>query len=83
MINQIGGSSSVLSTLKKTAGSTKGKTAGILAKVTPFIGPALKILTILVGLFFLILALPAGPIIIYLSILFNVIKLMWERLKEL
>lgn len=83
MIKQIGGSSSMLNTLKKTAGSGKGKTSGIMAKITPFIGPALKIITILIGLFFLILALPAGPIIIYLSVLFNVIKLMWEKLKEL
>jgi hypothetical protein len=56
---------------------------GLLARATPFLGPAVKIIGIVVGLFFLLLALPAAPIIIYLSILFNVIKLMWEKLKEL
>ena len=56
---------------------------GLLTKVTPFIGPVVKILGIVVGLFFLLLALPAAPVIIYLSILFNVIKLMWEKLKAL
>ena len=38
---------------------------------------------LVITLFFLLISLPAAPIIIYLTILFQVIKLMWEKLKEL
>ena len=64
------------------AGKGDGK-GGLLSKITPFIGKIVPIISIVVGLFFLLLALPAAPVIIYLSILFNVIKLMWEKLKAL
>ena len=48
-----------------------------------YVGIALKAIVIVVGLLFLLISLPAAPIIIYLTILFNVIKLMWGKLKEL
>ena len=51
--------------------------------VMKYVGFAVKALVIVVGLLFLLISLPAAPIIIYLTILFNVIKLMWGRLKEL
>jgi hypothetical protein len=51
--------------------------------VMKYIGFAIKALVIVIGLLFLLISLPAAPIIIYLTILFNVIKLMWGRLKEL
>ena len=51
--------------------------------VMKYVGLALKALVIVVGLLFLLISLPAAPIIIYLTILFNVIKLMWGKLKEL
>ena len=44
---------------------------------------ALRGVVIAVGLFFLLISIPAAPIIIYLTILFNVIKLMFDRLKNL
>jgi hypothetical protein len=51
--------------------------------VMKYVGFAVKALGIVIGLLFLLISLPAAPIIIYLTILFNVIKLMWGRLKEL
>lgn len=36
-----------------------------------------------VGLSLMVLAAPVLPIIIYLAILFNVMKLLWNRLKAL
>jgi hypothetical protein len=51
--------------------------------VMKYVGFAVKAIVIVVGLLFLLISLPAAPIIIYLTILFNVIKLMWGRLKEL
>ena len=77
-MKQIGGSAALKAA---TATSTAG--GGALGSVTKFIGPAVAIIGVIVGLFFLLIALPAAPIIIYLSILFNVIKLMWEKLKAL
>jgi len=51
--------------------------------VMKYVGFAVKAIVIVVGLLFLLISLPAAPIIIYLTILFNVIKLMWGKLKEL
>ena len=79
-MNQFGGASAIKAA---AASGIDGKKGGILAKITPIIGPVVALLGVLVGLFFLRIALPAAPIIIYLSILFNVIKLMWEKLKSL
>jgi len=59
--------------------STDIPTGGVMK----YVGFAVKALVIVVGLLFLLISLPAAPIIIYLTILFNVIKLMWGRLKEL
>ena len=50
---------------------------------TGWLGKALKGVAIIIGLLFLLITLPAAPVIIYLTMLFNVIKLMWGRLKEL
>ena len=80
-MSQFGGASAIKAAAA-TGGLDSGK-GGILAKITPIIGPVVALLGVLVGLFFLLIALPAAPIIIYLSILFNVIKLMWEKLKAL
>ena len=79
-MNQIGGASAI-----KAAAAASGADGkkGFLGKLSKFIGPAMAIIGVIVGLFFLLIALPAAPIIIYLSILFNVIKLMWEKLKSL
>ena len=35
------------------------------------------------GIFFLLITMPAMPVIIYLSVLYNVILLTWERFKSL
>ena len=51
-----------------------------LAKWIPLI---FKLLIAIIGFFLILLTLPAAPIIIYLSILFQVIKLMWGKLKNL
>ena len=80
-MNQIGGASAIKAA--SAIGGIDGKKGGILSKLSKFIGPAIAIIGVIVGLFFLLIALPAAPIIIYLSILFNVIKLMWEKLKSL
>ena len=54
--------------------------AGGLAKWIPLI---LKLIAVVIGFFLILLTLPAAPIIIYLTILFQVIKLMWGKLKKL
>nr|QDY52276.1 hypothetical protein 5_73 [Mimiviridae sp. ChoanoV1] len=51
-----------------------------LAKWIPLI---FKLLMVIIGFFLILLTLPAAPIIIYLTILFQVIKLMWGKLKNL
>jgi len=40
-------------------------------------------LAIGIGLSLMVLAAPVLPIIVYLAILFNIMKLLWERLKSL
>ena len=51
-----------------------------LAKWIPLI---FKLLIAIISFLLILLTLPAAPIIIYLSILFQVIKLMWGKLKNL
>tara|TARA_B110000114_G_scaffold184066_1_gene226832 strand:+ start:516 stop:758 length:243 start_codon:yes stop_codon:yes gene_type:complete len=80
-MKQIGGAD--FAKAAKAAAAGGGKGGGALGSITKMIGPAIAIIGVIVGLFFLLIALPAAPIIIYLSILFNVIKLMWEKLKAL
>jgi hypothetical protein len=72
-MKQVGGASKAAEAL------TKGGGGGVMK----YVGIAFKGLAIVVGLLFLLISLPAAPIIIYLTILFNVIKLMWGKLKEL
>ena len=50
---------------------------------TGWLGMALKGVAVFLGLAVLLITLPAAPIIVYLTILFNVIKLMWGKLKAL
>jgi hypothetical protein len=72
-MTQFGGSGSV-SSAQKALTSTGA---------TGWIGMALKGVAIFIGILALMITLPAAPIIIYLTILFNVIKLMWGKLKAL
>ena len=60
-------------------GTDVAKGSGIMK----YVGFAVKAIVIVISLLFLLISLPAAPIIIYLTILFNVIKLMWGKLKEL
>ena len=73
--------------MKQIGGGAAAAGAGAAATggggVMKYVGLAVKAIVIVVGLLFLLISLPAAPIIIYLTILFNVIKLMWGRLKEL
>ena len=50
---------------------------------TGWLGMILKGVAVFLGLAILMITLPAAPIIVYLTILFNVIKLMWGKLKAL
>ena len=59
------------------------KTLPVSNKYMKYIKFALRGIVIVISLFFLLISIPAAPIIIYLTILFNVIKLMWDRLKNL
>ena len=72
-MTQFGGSSAV-SSAQRALTSTGA---------TGWLGMALKGVAVFLGLAVLMITLPAAPIIIYLTILFNVIKLMWGKLKAL
>jgi hypothetical protein len=72
-MKQIGGSSAV----------SKAQGALTSTGATGWLGMALKGIAAFLGLAILLITLPAAPIIIYLTILFNVIKLMWGKLKAL
>jgi len=73
-MTQIGGSSNPV------AGAQRALTS---SGATGWLGMALKGIAAFLGLAVLLITLPAAPIIIYLTILFNVIKLMWGKLKAL
>jgi hypothetical protein len=60
-----------------------GAAAPIPNKYMNYVKLALKGVVIVIGLFFLLISIPAAPIIIYLTILFNVIKLVFDRIKNL
>lgn len=70
---QNGGSSAV----------AKAQSALTSTGATGWLGMVLKGVAVFLGLAVLLITLPAAPIIVYLTILFNVIKLMWGKLKAL
>ena len=48
-----------------------------------FLNDILKQVGMYFGIFFLLITMPAMPVIFYLSILYNVILLTWEKFKAL
>ena len=48
-----------------------------------FINDILRQVGLYFGIFFLLITMPAMPVIFYLSILYNVILLTWEKFKAL
>ena len=54
-----------------------------ISKYLGLIKPIFNIIGALICITLLIISAPAIPVIFYLSILFNVIKFVWDNLKEL
>ena len=69
--NPIKTSSSVMAKMHK-----EGKLKNYLSEIMSAVG-------MYFGIFFLLITMPAMPVIIYLSVLYNVILLTWERFKSL